>query len=186
VLLINGSCVGNLGNSAELLSYARRFLEPKVEISSIDLYQNFNFSSHQSEIERSDGFVFATGTYWDSWGSPLQHFLEEATASEGAELWLGKPAAVLVSMHAVGGKGVLSRLQGVLNTFGLSIPPMSGVVYSYVNKLAIQACEPKETQDLWRPADIEIVCHNLVEAMNGSTNWQSWPVDSENFAGKWM
>ena len=40
-------------------------------------------------LAEADGFVFATGTYWDSWGSPLQKFLEETTAFEGTSVWLG-------------------------------------------------------------------------------------------------
>ena len=87
-----------------------------------------------AQLEKSQGFVFVTGTYWDSWGSPLQKFLENVTDLEGSPAFLGKPAIVMVLNHSVGGKGVLSRLQGVLSTLGCLIPPMSGIVYSWVTE----------------------------------------------------
>jgi hypothetical protein len=30
--------------------------------------------------------------------------------------------------------------------------------------------------DLWRLSDLEVICHNLNEALNGTNNWKAWPV----------
>ena len=90
-------------------------------------------------LRQANGIVFVTGTYWDSWGSPLQKFLEDLTPWECSDVWLGKPAAVVVSMQEVGGKAVLSRLQGVLSSLGCIIPPCSGMVYSHVGQCALEA-----------------------------------------------
>ena len=135
-----------------------------------------------SLLERARGFIFATGTYWDSWGSPLQRFFEESTSLEGGAVWLGKPAATLVTMHSVGGKGVLSRLQGVLSTLGVLIPPMSGLAYSQANHLALQS---GGDADFWRVEDLEVVAHNLLAALKLREGWRSWPVESD-FQSRWF
>jgi chromate reductase len=183
LLLVNGSLGGRDGNTAALLDLAARHLAPKTELFRIDLAERPGFGRHAASILEADAFLFATGTYWDSWGSPLQRFLEEATESEGTGAWLGKPAAALVTMHAVGGKGVLSRLLGVLNTLGCAIPPMGGLVVSLANQMALRA---EENADLWRPSDLEIVCHNLLEAANGGRDHRAWPVDREGYPGRWL
>jgi chromate reductase len=112
--------------------------------------------------------------------------LEEATVTEGTDLWLGKPCVVGVLMHSVGGKGVLSRLQGVLNTYGLFIPPMSGFLYSVVNQLALKGEESPLSEDLWRIDDLEVVCHNLLEACRYPRNWRGWPVNRTSFDKVWL
>jgi chromate reductase len=89
-------------------------------------------------------------------------------------------------MHSVGGKGVLSRLQGVLNTFGLMLPPMTGFVYSAANQLALSAPQNAQSDDLWRLSDIEVVCHNVKEAVQGGAAWKSWPVDRAAFEQLWI
>ena len=159
-------------------------LQTSVQIAALAEYKNF--TSLLAAISRSDGFVFVSGTYWDSWGSPLQRFLEEATPLEGTAAWLGKPAAVAVLMHSVGGKGMLSRLQGVLNTLGLLIPPMSGLVYSAVNAAALAQTSSKICQDLWCMEDLEVLCHNLLEACAGGSKWRSWPSDKSNDDTLWL
>lgn len=186
VSLINGSPHGAVGNTAVLFRFIRDTLKPLVNLVEITLTDSISRKELVEMLEASDGFIFGTGTYWDSWGSPLQKFLEDLTDTEGSSVWLGKPAAVVVSMHAVGGKGVLSRLQAVLNTFGAQIPPMSGIVCSLANQLAIQDSPEEATRDLWRPADLEIVCHNIIEAVNGSNRWKTWELDGKNFKKVWV
>ena len=47
---------------------------------------------------------------------------------------------------------------------------MSGLVYSSANQLALQTPESPQQDDLWQIDDIEIICHNVVEAVNKSYN----------------
>jgi len=179
ILMLNGALEAARGNSGALLDLAVRWLAPLAELSRVDLAEARGFADHVDAIRAAHGFVFATGTYWDGWGSPLQRFLEEATPTEGTDLWLGKPAAVLVTMHSVGGKGVLSRLQGVLNTFGLLLPPMGGLVLA-------QASLGREDKDLWCPEDVGIVCHNLLEALSGGRAFRAWPVERGRTRERWL
>ena len=136
-LLINGSSRGSDGNSAAMLQHWQRSCRD-FEFQTMHLVEIEDVSQTFERLRWADAFVFATGTYWDSWGWPLQRFLESATETEGTSLWLGKPAAVLVTMHSVGGKSVLSRLQGVLSSLGAVIPPMTGIVISAVGQAALQ------------------------------------------------
>ena len=106
------------------------------------------------------------------------------TETEGSTLWLGKPAAVLVTMHSLGGKGVLSRLQGTLNLFGAVLPPMSGLVYSAISHEVLK--EREAQTEVWRLGDLEVVCHNLCEAVEGTRQWKSWEVDSAGFEKRWL
>lgn len=182
ILLLNGSLGGAEGNSGALLELAARRLARKAELFRIDLSREPAFAPHAKAVRRADAFVLATGTYWDSWGSPLQRFLEEATPSEGSRAWLGKPAAVLVTMHSVGGKGVLSRLQGVLNTFGALIPPMTGLVVSRAGQAALAR---GEDPDLWRPDDLAVVCGNLLAAL-GRGRYRAWPVERARPPRRWL
>ena len=200
VLLINGSPSGKQGNSASVLDQLTVHLQAGATIESLVLADSFDSVLIESQIRATDGFVFATGTYWDSWGSPLQRFFETMTALEATDAWLGKPAAVLVTMHSVGGKGVLSRLQGVLNSLGVLIPPLTGWVYAASGQAAISVFEtPAEGEaesarvqrsmivdDLWRLADLEIVAHNLLAALYRTNNWKAWPVDRAHYETLWV
>lgn len=182
VLILNGSLGGAEGNSAALLPRLRAHLEPASEVQEVALAQRL---PSEEEIRTADGFFFATGTYWDSWGSPLQKFLEAFTQHETSDLWLGKPAAVLVTMHSVGGKSVLSRLQGVLTTWGLLIPPLSGMVYSALADEVLQH-EFDGQADCWCPEDLEILAANLLAAIPLRTTWRRWPVDRRDPARRWL
>ncbi len=187
LLILNASPSGAVGNCAELIKIAHKQLDSLFTVSTAHLADIKSFASMSEQLESADAFLFVTGTYWDSWGSPLQRFLEEVSCTEGTKVWLGKPAAVVVLMHSVGGKGVLSRLQGVLNTFGALIPPMSGLVYSVANHLALKGRQSKLTEDLWRLGDLDTLCHNLSEAcVDGGKDWKSWAVDREGFAEVWL
>jgi hypothetical protein len=61
---------------------------------------------------------------------------------------ISKPCAVFILMQSVGGKSVLSRLQGVLSMMGLLIPPMSGMAYSLVSDLAMKV-PSTQNEDFW-------------------------------------
>lgn len=187
VLIINGSLGGKDGNSNEVISHVKAQLKKTNAIESKEIFLNQN--NYQSELENildwADGFIFTSGTYWDSWGSPMQAFLENCTEFEGGPVLFKKPASVIITMHSVGGKEVLSRLQGVLNTMGLMIPPMSGMVYALSTHLALMN-QTSFAFDFWSMDDIEIVVHNLITAIDQNNNYQSWNVDKKDPKRKWL
>ena len=193
LLLLNASLAGDAGNTAVLLARARQLLARRASVESLTLAKNNDFAAVQTHLQHADGFLFGTGTHWDSWSSLLQKFLEDATPAEGTKLWLGKPAAVVVSEHCVGGKGVLSRLQGVLVTLGCTLPPMSGMVLSRAAVIAAKH-DAAAARDFWCVDDLRVVCHNLAEAARASLldaspstpRWKTWPVDREDFAARWL
>lgn len=184
---MNAGRGGAHGNSAVLCDIAARWLSQRaIHVERVTLAEEPGFAAHRVSLERAHMIVLATGTYWDSWSSALARFLEEATPTEGTSLWLGKPVCVLVSAHEAGGKGVLSRLQGVLVTMGCLIPPMSGVVVTRAGEVARAHASPDAARDLWGPADIQIAIHNLVEAAQGTRAFRAWEVDRERFGERWL
>lgn len=185
-LLVNGSPSGEAGSTAELLRYAGRRLEAHGSVRLLELSRMPPVAEMEGALRSSSAIMFGTGTYWDSWGSPLQKFFEEMTHTEGTDCWMGKPVAALVTMHSVGGKGVLSRLLGVLNTFGALIPPMCGIVISAVGELALAGGDNDITEDVWRPSDLDVLCHNLAVSCGMRPDWRSWPVEREHFRTKWI
>ena len=185
ILLINASLNGKDGNSAVLLAEAQALLSPHADVQLATLATHSDFNLLEPSLLAADGFVLATGTHWDSWSSILQKFLEDATPAEGTALWLGKPAAILITEHSTGGKAVLSRLQGVLVTLGCSIPPMSGLVLSRAAVTAAQH-DPNASADFWCRDDLAIVCHNLLAAGSGRNDWRTWPVDRNDFNARWL
>jgi chromate reductase len=196
LLLINASLAGDAGNTAVLMARAEQLLKRRAKVEVITLASKTaraDFAITQDKLNSADGFVFGTGTHWDSWSSVLQQFLETATPTEATKLWLGKPAAVIVSEHSVGGKGVLSRLQGVLATLGCAIPPMSGLVISRAALIAANH-DAAAARDFWCVDDLRVVCHNLVEAAQvrppnappSAPRWQTWPVDRRDFNASWL
>lgn len=187
VLILNGSPKAKHGNSNNFIKIIQKTLPKSLKTKVIHLAEVKKTSSLFKEIDKAAGFIFVTGTYWDSWGSPLQKFLEEATDLEGTKSFVGKPAAVFVLNHSVGGKAVLSRLQGVLSTFGCLIPPMSGMVYSLVTSLALKtSLSKKYKDDFWSLDDIAMILENFELALNIKTKWKAWPVDRKNFRKNWV
>lgn len=187
ILLLNASLAGAEGNSARLLEAFEARLLGRAELIHATLAGagGVTFAELEPRLRSADAFVFATGTHWDSWSSPLQVFLEDATPAEATALWLGKPAAVFVTEHGVGGKGVLSRLQGVLVTLGCSIPPLSGLVLSLA---AQEACAARSASaDHWSPEDLTVVADNLLAAARQPrVEWRTWPVDRTHYRRVWI
>lgn len=187
IAIFNGSPSGVSGNTAVLLGAAEEWLgRSGTTVSYIDLCREPSLERIIEEARKSDGFIFGTGTYWDSWGSPMQRFFEETAATEGEEYWVGKPAAALVTAHAVGGKSVLSRLFGVLNVYGMLIPPLAGLCYTYVNHHALPTAPEGLKAELWKFSDVEVVCHNLLEAVRGGTDWRSWGSAKVGGIERWL
>lgn len=186
---LNAGLGGSDGNSSVLVARAAMHLAPHAEVEIAVLASEPGFAAHRERLLRADGILIASGTYWDGFSSLLQQFFEEATETEGTSLWLGKPAACLISAHAVGGKAVLSRLQGVLVTLGVAIPPMSGLVITEAAQLAIErAHDSDDTSDFWSPSDLEVVCHNLLAAAQGNDRdrYRAWDVDRRDPKRRWM
>ncbi|WP_413558922.1 flavodoxin family protein [Bdellovibrio sp. HCB209] len=184
VLVLNGSPAGDKGNCAEFIKKISK-LDKSLKFETVHLAKTAVNSTLKKKIAASDGFIFVTGTYWDSWGSPMQKLLEQMTDLEATPAIMGKPCAVMVLMHSVGGKSILSRLQGVLNTMGFLIPPMSGMVYSLVSDIALKS-KTTHAKDFWQIEDAELILENLKTAMHMEVDWTSWPVDKKDPSRKWM
>ncbi|MBC7428972.1 MAG: NAD(P)H-dependent oxidoreductase [Bacteriovorax sp.] len=185
ILILNGSISGADGNTQHLIKLVQEKIENCEVLHLKDLQEKkITIGELKNKLKKADGFIFTSGTYWDSWGSPMQHFLEVATEFEAGDMFMGKPAAVIITMHSVGGKGVLSRLQGVLNTLGILIPPMSGMVYSLAGHLALQT-ESSFAEDFWSLEDTNVIIHNLMASL-GNKKYQSWPVDHKDPKRIWI
>ena len=104
ILLINGAMGGRTGNTSMLLKKIKRMLlkiNSEVKIKIIHLYPTFCWNSVKRGIKKADGLILATGTYWDSWGSPMQLLFEKLTVLEGSKYLVGKPACAIVTMHSI-------------------------------------------------------------------------------------
>jgi chromate reductase len=185
ILILNGSPSGKKGNSAKWVDLILVHLSKKSEVEVVHLKDSSYGSVLKKKIEKADGYIFVTGTYWDSWGSPLQKLLEDITELEASPKLMGKPAAVFVLMHSVGGKGVLSRLQGVLSTLGLLIPPMSGMVYSLVSDEALKR-KSSFAEDFWQKDDAKLILENFLIACDLKVPWKVWPVDKADPKRNWL
>jgi multimeric flavodoxin WrbA len=196
ILILNGSPTGASGNCAVVVRHLEKSLSlQKLGIDEKALCKTVHLANAEYDenlknlLFSADAVIFVTGTYWDSWGSPLQKFLEHATELELHPKLLGKPAGVVVLMHSVGGKAVLSRLQGVLSTFGFMIPPLTGLVHSLAGQLASEnstAVGDSHGDDFWCLEDLDVVLQNLLRASDLKATWETWPVDRENFRKTWI
>ena len=184
ILILNGSIHGSRGNCSVLIEKLRK-THGKIHWDLVHLAGNSFNKTLIKKIAAADAVLFFTGTYWDSWGSPLQKFFEDGTALEADPRIVGKPAGVCVLMHSVGGKEVLSRLQGNLSTLGFLIPPMSGMAYSLSGQLALTT-KSQHSRDFWSLEDLDTIVANLVLAAQTHIAWQTWPVDRKNFRKKWI
>ena len=184
ILVLNGSPQGEKGNCQ---AFIKKYLKGNSsdKVSTITLAKPKARTQALKEILKADAVVFISGTYWDSWGSPMQAFFEDLTALEGHPELIGKPCACIVLMHSVGGKSILSRMQGVLNTMGFLIPPMSGLVYSLVNQLAAKT-KSNHAPDFWSPEDWFAILENLRVAQNQKAQWKAWPFDNKDPRRIWL
>lgn len=185
ILILNGSINAGLGNTQHLITLVQEKIESCEVVQLKDLLdKKLSFNDLKSKIKKADAFIFTSGTYWDSWGSPMQYFLELATEFEASDIFLGKPAGVIITMHSVGGKGVLSRLQGVLSSMGMLIPPMSGMAYSLSQHLALET-QSSFAEDFWSLEDLNIIVHNILASL-GNKKFQKWPVDYKDPKRIWI
>lgn len=188
ILLINGSLNGTKGQSHTIAKSICSFKAGTNEYRHLTLKDQCDISKWKEDLAWAEGFVFLTGTYWDSWGSPLQDFFEKTTDWEVSSLWLGKPAGVIVTMHSVGGKSVLSRMQGVLNTLGLIIPPLCGLVYSLNTHLISENND--HAADFWHldevPLILENIQHQIEINQTHKPTWSTWKVDRKDVSRPWL
>ncbi|QNF35683.1 NAD(P)H-dependent oxidoreductase [Adhaeribacter swui] len=182
ILILNGSIRGVQGNSYALAKLAENFLTTKLSVNASILNLAEPKPSTKEVYDlllRSAGFLVVSGTYWSSWGSPLQRFLEVATTFENSPAFFGKPVACAVSMDSVGGAEVASRMHAAFAGLGCWSPPCATLAVSRVGQEAITASlgqtdDPNE--DVWRIADLEIILKNLITATTLHQNlWVSWP-----------
>lgn len=169
VLIINGAIGGRTGNTSMLLKKVKKTIlkqHDNVRVKIIQLYPTFCWNAVKRNIKKADCLIFSTGTYWDSWGSPMQQLFEKMTILEGSNYLLGKPACAIVTMHSVGGKEVCSRILGNLVSLGCMIPPFAGFAYSYADHVAHKSrtSSKRLLDDVWHIEDLETLLHNLIKA----------------------
>lgn len=185
ILILNGSPAGEKGNCNHWAKSIKALLKNRAQVDVVALAKTPYGSKLKKKIEEASGVIFISGTYWDSWGSPLQKMLEDMTDLEATSGVMGKPAAIFILMHSVGGKSVLSRLQGVLSTMGFLIPPMSGMVYSLVSDIALKG-RSSHAKDFWQLDDAELILENFLKACELKVSWATWPVDKKDPKRKWL
>jgi chromate reductase len=157
-----------------------------ASVSTLELARDPSLERVMEACNGANAFIFGTGTYWDSWGSAVQRFFEMTAHTEASDTWLGKPVGAIITAHAVGAKGVLSRLLGICNQYGMSLPPFAGMTYTWANDVAIRNASEHLGTELWRPADVEVVAHNVLEMANGGNNWRKWPTSEGLYGEKWL
>jgi chromate reductase len=187
LLLLNGSLRGPEGNTGWLLQRAaERLASAGHETATLHLADPLpDLATLASTLRSADGFVVGTGVYWQSWGSPLQRFLEVFTPHENTDLFFAKPVATVVTMDSVGGSELAARLTGVMTSLGCTAAPCSTLV---VSRVALEARGPAglrpltehdPNDDVWSLDDLEVVLHNLVEATpDGQRHYRPWAVRS--------
>ncbi len=182
ILIINGSLRGAAGNSEAVARQAEKVLLNDLQQEVVRLTLTDRMPAIRDVYDLltgCDGLLVITGVYWNNWSSPLQRFIEVATAFENTPAFFGKPVACAVTMDSVGGIEVAARLQAVFAGLGCWSPPCSSIVLSRTGQEAMAASfgqEDDPNEDVWRMADLSIVLQNLaIAAALPRNNWTSWP-----------
>lgn len=187
IVLLDGSLHGKGGNTHGVTEDLLALLPGYFEIDYVELKNVGNTLELKERLRDAYGFIIATGTYWQSWGSPLQRFFEQTTAWEASDLWMGKPVCTVVTMHSIGGVEVMSRLQSNVNMLGAFIPPMCSIVHSHVNQMAGESADGKKSEDIWDLRALPTIAHNFQQAVDNTHHYQSWKVDQGNdVTGVWL
>jgi hypothetical protein len=184
-LIINAGLAGTEGNSQIITLRCERVLRDAREAHATLVLRGATLEGATEAIRRAERLVFVSGTYWGGFSSLLQSLIEELTPTEGTELWLGKPAAVVVSAHQVGAQTVLWRLQGLLVTLGCLIPPMSGVVITRTGE-ELRRRAPELCDDVWGLDDVDTALANLRAAPRLCQAFRAWPIDHLHFSERWL
>lgn len=185
VLILNAGLSGSAGNSHVVARQCATWLAQQGVAHELLVLRDQDSQGAEQALARARRLVFVTGTYWGGFSSLLQRLFEDLTPAEGTSLWLGKPAASLVTAHQVGGQSVLFRLQGVVSSLGCLIPPMSGVVITKVAE-QLRARAPALCADVWGLSDVATALHNLLAAPSPTGQFAAWPVDHDHYAERWL
>ncbi len=196
LLIINGGLGGKDGNTFLIFSKQLKiFLAQNNNIKSSvihlkdfakkSLSSNLEIKFWKENLNNHDAIFILTGTYWDSWSSYLQRFLEVTTSLECDKCYYGKPVGVLVTMHSVGGKEVLSRLQGVFSTQGYLIPPQSSLVISLASEMALELEKKSKKNnfsgDFWSQSEIpEVLARLMAYTSSTPKAISAWEVDKKD------
>ena len=184
LLLLEGGVRGAQGDSARALALLGAHAAASFHLDTLGLTE-FTGTVEQlvARAQAADALAVGTGTYWGSWGSPLQRFFEVMTPHEMTPVFLGKPAAAVVTMDSVGGADVGMRLLGVLGLFGCAVPPAALVVLSRVG-LQAKARRDRDgdrdgdrDRDVWGEDDLRTVADNLARAAEAHTAYVGWDVE---------
>lgn len=184
LLALNGSIRGDAGDCADALDAALAFAGD-IEVARVTLATWQGTVEGMAEAMRAaDAFLVATGTYWGSWGSPLQRFLEVVTPLEASDAFLGKPVCCIVTMDSAGGVDVGTRLLGAFALLGCQVPPFPLVVLS---RTATAVDGQPGFEDVWQERDLEVLVHNLkAAAATDRSHYRAWSVDKGRLpSGSW-
>lgn len=191
LLIVNAALNGNNGNTFHCFKKIESLLNIECELQILELknINHLNSKDYQKVIEEeikvADALYFMTGTYWDSWSSYLQRFLEESTFLEATPTLFAKPAGVFTTMHSVSGKEVMSRLQGVLSSQGYLIPPHSSLTISLASELARKS-ESSFQDDFWSTDEILHTIKNVLSYSKQPTKASAWSVDHKDPKRLWI
>lgn len=186
IAVVDGSLRPGSGNTARALGRVVRALgEAAVDYIALGSFRG-TVPELAERLRAADAFVFGTGTYWNSWGSPLQRFLEVMTPYEATDVFAFKPASVVVTMDATGGAEVAARLSSTLSCLGCAVPPFGWLVLSRV-AAALESRAPEETRDVWNATDLDVLGANLLAAATHAAQtprdaFRAWPVESARVA----
>jgi chromate reductase len=178
IVVLDGSLRPSAGNTARALSLCTSSFDASTEVDRIAVaaYRG-SVGEMASRLCAADGLLVGTGTYWGSWGSPLQQFLELMTPYEATEVFFGKPASVLVTMDSTAGSEVASRLAATLVCLGCWTPPFGWMALSRAG-VALAERAPEAARDVWSHADLPVLAHNLVVAARiPRAAFQAWTVE---------
>ncbi len=172
LLVVDGSVRGGAGNTARALAYAASAAARRgMSVGTLTMCEHTgSVEDVVQAIRAADAFVFGTGTYWGSWGSPLQRLLEVITGLEASDALVGKPCGVVVTMDSVGGVDVAARLLGALCTMGCAAAPFPIVVLSRIGAQV-------QDDDVWRLVDVDVLVENLAIAAAPRPRYAAWTVE---------
>ncbi|HVW30161.1 MAG TPA: NAD(P)H-dependent oxidoreductase [Polyangiaceae bacterium] len=178
IVVLDGSLRPSTGNTARALSRCVSAFDGGVGVDSVALAAYRGSVGEMAALLRAaDGLLVGTGTYWGSWGSPLQQFLELMTPYEATDVFLGKPASVLVTMDSTAGSEVASRLASTFVCLGCWTPPFGWMALSRAG-VALAERAPDTARDVWSHADLPVLANNLVAAARAPRPaYQAWTVE---------
>jgi chromate reductase len=179
LLILNGSLRGAEGNTGWLCAEAARQLEGRAAVEVLAVAEGgFSLEALEAALTRADALLLATGTYWHSWGSPMQRLIEVLTPLENLPALFGKPVGALVTMDSVGGAELSARLLSVFGQLGCLVPPCTSLVLS---RLAVAAthngAQDPHDDDIWQLGDLPVVLDNLLASAEGRP-YRPWPARS--------